>query len=338
MTTAFVTGSTGLLGNNLVRLLVERGVTVRALARSRAKAKRQFDGLDVEIVEGDMADIRGFSDRLAGCDVLYHTAAFFRDSYKGGSHWDELERTNVQGTTALLQAAYDAGIRRAVHTSSVAVLTGHADRPIDETMLRPEAEADDYYRSKILADRAVLAFLESHLDMTVPLVLPGWMFGPRDLGPTSSGQFVLDYCRRNIPGRTPGGFSVVDARDVALHLIAAAEKGASGERYLAAGDIVSMADLLLLMQEVTGIEAPTRNIPLVVLNLLSYVYEAQHRFTGRPVLLSRATARLLASEPGRIGYDHSKSERVLGVAFRPVRETLADTVAWYRRSGKLPDA
>lgn len=82
--TAFVTGATGLLGNNLVRELIADGWSVRALVRSPEKATLQFAGLDLEIITGDMLDVRGFADALKGVDVVFHTAAYFRDSYKGG--------------------------------------------------------------------------------------------------------------------------------------------------------------------------------------------------------------------------------------------------------------
>ena len=338
MSIAFVTGSTGLLGNNLVRALAGRGVRVKALARSREKAARQFAGMRVEIVEGDMTDIGRFSGALAGCDALFHTAAHFRDSYKGGKHWQELHAVNVVGTSRLLDAAYAAGIRRAVHTSSTAVLIGPAGATIDESMERREADADDYFRSKIMADRAVHAFLAAHPDMAVPIVLPGWMFGPGDAGPTSSGQVVLDFARRKLPGRIPGSFSVVDARDVALHQIAAMERGRSGERYLAAGGHMTMDDLFPLLAEVTGAPAPSRTIPLAALRVLAAGYEAYASVTGKPVLLSRAGVALIAREAGRSHFSHAKSERELGCGFRPVRDTLADTVAWYRANGHLPVA
>ena len=121
---AFVTGATGLLGNNLVRLLVSRGVRVRALARSREKAAKQFGSLPIETVVGDMRDVRGFASALGGVDVIFHTAAFFRDNYKGGKHWKELYDANVTGTSDLLRHAHKACVRRFVHTSSVAVLAG----------------------------------------------------------------------------------------------------------------------------------------------------------------------------------------------------------------------
>ena len=336
MQTAFVTGSTGLLGNNLVRLLAGREVRVKVLARSREKAAKQFAGVRVEIVEGDMLDVARFAPALAGCDALFHTAAHFRDSYKGGKHWDRLYAINVEGTGRILEAAYAAGIRRAVHTSSVAVLNGRAGQLIDETMERREADADDYYRSKILADRAVRAFLDGHPDMFVAMVLPGWMFGPGDVGPTSSGQLVMDFVRRKLPGRIPGSFSVVDARDVARHQIAALERGRSGERYLAAGRHMTMDDLFPLLAEASGVAAPTRRIPLAMLRALAAGYELYAGITGKPVLVSRASVKLLAQEANRSHYDHAKSERELGCAFRPAAETLADTVAWYRANGYLP--
>ena len=165
---AFVTGATGLLGNNLVRELAGRRVRVKALARSRAKAALQFGDLPgVEIVEGDMLSVAGFAAALSGADVLFHTAAHFRDSYTGGDHWDELRATNIDGTRNLLTAAYDAGVRRAVVTSSIAVLDGPRGAVINETMVRGVEKADDYYKSKILADEVAFELMKAHPDLDV---------------------------------------------------------------------------------------------------------------------------------------------------------------------------
>jgi dihydroflavonol-4-reductase len=337
-TTAFVTGATGLLGNNLVRALVDSGHRVKALARSAAKAKEQFGGLDVEIVEGDMKDISSFKEALRGVDALFHTAAFFRDSYKGGRHWDELFRVNVKGTEALLDAAYEMGVRRMVHTSSGGVLDGPPGALIDETMARAEADANDYFRSKILCDRAIRAFLASHPDFDATFVLPGFMFGPGDAGPTASGQLVLDFARHALPGLVPGTFAVVDARDVAAFSVRVAESGRRGESYLCAGRHMSMFDVAAGLERATGTKAPRRHIPLGLLFVIAAGYEAYARITGKPVLISLAAVRLLARENERSHMNHTKSEREIGVSFRPFDETLADVVAWYRGHGELPAA
>jgi len=119
-----------------------------------------------------------------GWTSCFHTAAYFRDNYKGGKHWDQLHTTNVVGTANLLKACYEAGIRRFVHTSSTAIIQFRPGEWADETMLRMENEADDYQRSKILSDQGVLKFLDAHPDFWAVFVLPGWMHGPGD-----SGQF-----------------------------------------------------------------------------------------------------------------------------------------------------
>jgi nucleoside-diphosphate-sugar epimerase len=173
---------------------------VRVLARSVEKARKQFESLPVEIAQGNLDNVPGFARALEGVDAVFHAAAFFRDNYKGGSHWEELQRTNVVGTANLLNAAYAAGVRRFVHTSSIAVLHGPRGGVINETMLRRIEDADGYYRSKILADREVERFLESHPDFWAAIVLPGWMHGPGDIGPTSAGQLVLDFAKGKLPG------------------------------------------------------------------------------------------------------------------------------------------
>lgn len=333
--TAFVTGATGLLGNNLVRLLLERGFQVRALVRSRSKATAQFEGLNVDIVEGDMGDVPRFADSLQGADIVYHTAAYFRDSYKGGKHWDALYQTNVQGTASLIAAAYEAGIRRFVHTSSIAILDGPIGALINETMLRAEDDADDYYRSKILSDKEILKFLETHPDMWAVLVLPAWMHGPGDIGPTSAGQVVLDFMKGALPGVVPASFSFVDARDVALAQLLAAEKGRRGERYLAAGRNQNMSDLFVALERVSGKKAPTRRIPLPALYALAALQELWSRIAKKPVLLSWDGVRLLARENGRTSFDPAKTQRELGLQFRPIEETLRDEIAWYRNHGWL---
>lgn len=336
---AFVTGATGLLGNNLVRELIVRGFTVKALVRSHNKGQQQFAGLKgVELVLGDMADVPAFSKELQGCDVVFHTAAFFRDNYKGGSHWKELKRINVDGTQCLIEQTYRAGIRCFVQTSSIAVLNGEPGMPIDETCLRDLVDADDYYRSKILADQVVLSFLAQCPDMHASLVLPGWMWGPADIGPTSSGQFVNDVMLGKLPGLVPGSFSVVDARDVAQAQIAAAEHGRRGERYLAAGRHMTMQELVPMLGKIAGVKTPTRDLPLPLLYTLAVAQEFYARISGKPILLSLATVRLMVKEAGRTHFSHVKSERELKLKFRPIEQTISDTVSWYRSHNWLPKA
>ncbi|KJH68962.1 SDR family oxidoreductase [Chromobacterium violaceum] len=331
---AFVTGATGLLGNNLVRLLLAEGYRVRALARSERKAMEQFGeltGSRLEVVLGDLTDVKGFAPALRGCQVIFHAAAYFRESYKGGRHLDALRKTNVEGTQNLLREAYTAGIRRMVHISSIAVLGRNDSGLTDESMVLAIEEApDDYYRSKIETDAVIFAFLDNHPDMHISLVLPGWMHGPGDLGPTSAGQFVEDYLRQKIPGVIDAAFSVVDARDVAQVALASSQTGERGERYLAAGHPVSMAGLLQAMEAVSGVPAPRRGLPRALLYAIASLQEIYARLTGKPVLLSLATVKNMANDYGR-KFSSEKIRTRFGLGFRPMEETLAEEVAWIRQ-------
>ena len=337
-----MTGGAGFIGSHLVERLLNEGARVTVIDDLSTGNLQNLDSCiqdkALTVVKGDMTDVAGFVPALAGADVLFHTAAFFRDSYKGGRHWDELKRVNVEGTAALIAAAHAAGIRNFVHTSSVAVLNGPPGASIDETNLRDPADADDYFRSKIFAEREVLAFLDQHPDMRAVLVLPGWMWGPGDIGPTSSGQVALDVVRGKLPAIPPGSFSLVDARDVAEALIAAADRGERGERYIAAGRHMTMRETIPLIGKAAGVKVPSMDMPRSLLMAYAASQEAWARISGRPVLVSLASARLLVREADRSRYDHAKSERVLGVTFRPVETTIADTLAWYRDNGWLPAA
>lgn len=331
--TAFVTGATGLLGHNLVRALLAQGHQVVALSRSLAKAQQQFTGLPVQHVIGDMTRVDAFAHHLQGVDVVFHAAAYFRDSYQGGQHRNALMAVNVEGTRALLRAATQHGVRRWVQISSIAVLDGAPGQVITEDMRRHEADADDYYLSKMRCDQVLDEHLASHPDFWAAFVLPGWMHGPGDAGPTSAGQFVLDVLHRRLPAIPPGTVSLVDARDVAQAALAVVERGTRGERYLAAGRHMDMGELLQALSRVAHVPVPRRRMPLAVLRALALLGEWRARLDGTPLLISRATVRLMAREAERTRFDPRKSEHALGLRFRPLDDTLRDEVAWLRAQG-----
>ena len=144
--TTLVTGATGFVGSAVARQLLDRGETVRVLARPGGD-RRNIEGLSVEIAEGDLRDRASLERALAGCDALFHVAADYR-------LWvprpDEMYEANVAGTRRLMLAAGEAGVERIVYTSSVATLgINSSGAPSDEAT--PVALSDmigHYKRSK----------------------------------------------------------------------------------------------------------------------------------------------------------------------------------------------
>jgi dihydroflavonol-4-reductase len=329
---AFVTGSTGLLGSNLVHLLLAQGFEVKALARSKQKAE-QILGKNphMEIVIGDMEDINGFAGELAGSDVLFHVAAYFREYYGPGDHWAKLKKINVDGTIHLLDEAEKHGLKKTVYVSSSAVIGGTANgTPGDESTPPDEAiEENLYAKSKVLAEQAIAEWSQTH-QMPVVLILPTVILGPLDAAPTTMGQAVINLLNRKIPVVPPGGVEFVDARDVAQAMINAVEFGKAGERYIVSQGYHTMREFANLLEKASGVPAPRINVPFAVMLALVWLGERAAIMRGKPVEISVAGLRLMRR---RREVTASKAIRDLGVNFRSLEDSLRDEAAWYRANG-----
>jgi dihydroflavonol-4-reductase len=328
---AFVTGATGLLGSNLVHALLHQGHEVRGLVRSKEKALRVFPGGRIDFVTGDMSDVNAFAPSLAGCDVLFHTAAYFREYFQPGDHKGTLEKINVQGTVDLLIAAEKQGVRKAIHISSAGVIgrkpdgsAGDENTPADD-----HATSNLYFASKIDTELAIKRFLKERA-LPVITILPSWMWGPGDSGPTASGKLLLDFLKKKLPGVVDGGSSIVDARDVAMATITAAERGKSGERYIVGGKYFDFAAVLATLERVTGIPAPTRKIPYALSLAVGAASQTWARMTGGKALVTMEGVRTIH---GKNEVDSGKAIRELSATFRPFEETVRDEVEWFRSHG-----
>jgi dihydroflavonol-4-reductase len=308
---------------------------VKALVRSKEKAQKLLgDMKNVTFVQGDMENVAGFAESLAGCDVLFHTAAYFREYYQPGDHWPMLEKINVLGTVALLEAADKHGLKKAIHVSSSGVIGEDDSKAIgDESSAATGLALENlYFRSKVETEKAIANFLRTHT-LPVVMILPGWMYGPGDAAPTSAGQLVQDFLNRKLPGILKGGATVADARDVAAAMIVAVERGKRGERYIVAGKLHTLADIMNTLQTVSGVASPKRRIPTPIALTIAWLSETFARLTGGTTLLTVSGVKtILTPHP----LSSAKAVRDLGATFRPLEDTLRDTVNWYRQQTAKP--
>ncbi|MFN7998930.1 MAG: NAD-dependent epimerase/dehydratase family protein [Bryobacteraceae bacterium] len=324
----FVTGATGLLGSNIVNAFLADGHSVRALARNPQKAAGLYVHGDVSVVKGDLLKPDGFLGQLAGCDLLVHAAAYFREYYSPGDHWDRLYRTNVDGTRDLLDAAAAWHVPKVVYIGTSGVIGPPKSGRVSDEKTPPGKRTHDnlYFRSKLLAEESIFEWNRAH-DIPVIHILPGWMFGPGDTGPTGSGRMVLDFVARKLPGIPAGRVSVVDVRDVAAAVVQAAQRGRAGERYLVAGRAVTLEEILQTLEKVSGVPAPKLRLPYPALLALAHASKLYSRLTGHPALVTPDAVRTLQEK-----YDISSAKAIqeLGVTFRPFEQTLRDEIAWFR--------
>jgi len=325
-----ITGAPGFVGSAVARQLIAAGHDVRALVRPHSDC-RNLAGLPVEIVYGDIRD-RGSLDRgMKGCSTLFHVAADYR-------LWvpkpREIYETNVIGTRNVMLAAMNAGITRAVFTSSVATLgVAPNGRPADEdTPVSLKDMIGHYKRSKFMAEAEVKRLADEH-GLPVIIVNPSTPVGPRDIKPTPTGRIIVDAGSGRMPAYVDTGLNLVHVDDVAIGHLLALERGIVGDRYILGACNMTLKEILYAVATLTGRIPPKICLP--------------HSFVFPVACLSEAWARLVTKgEPRvplngvrlarkRMFYSIEKARRFLGFHPRPAEEGLRDAVDWFQKNGYL---
>jgi dihydroflavonol-4-reductase len=324
--TVVITGASGHIGANLVRALIEQGRPTRCLIHV---GRRALKGLDTEIVPGDIRDIDSLCRAFEGAEAVYHLAASISISLKD---WPRLEEINVAGTRNVVEACRRTGARRLVYFSSIHALKQEPfDTPVDEDRpLVTTRRYPPYDRSKAAAEIEVRRAIAEGMDAVI--IYPTAVIGPHDYQPSYFGRALIAMASDSLPALVTGGFDWVDVRDVVAGALAAEKKATPGAGYLLSGQWLSMCDVANMVREITG--SPLRKLvcPLWLARLGAPVIEAMARRNGKEPLYTGASLRALRSNR-RIS--HEKATRELGYQPRPLRQTLEDTLRWFRQDGRL---
>jgi dihydroflavonol-4-reductase len=321
-----VTGGTGFVGRAVVVELLAAGREVRVLGRDPSHPALQ--GLQVEAVRGDLRDSASLKAAVQGCSHLFHVAADYRLWVPDPG---EMYAVNVQGTKNLLVAAADAGVSRVVYTSTVGALgnPGDGSPGTEDTPVCLAEMVGPYKRSKFQAEQAVLEFARQGLP--VVLVHPSAPVGPWDSRPTPTGQIIVDFLRGRMPAYLETGLNLVHVRDVARGHLLAEERGGIGEKYILGHRNMSLSEILQLLAEVSGCPAPTIRLPYFPILCLAYVNEFWATCISRqPPRMPLAAVKMAKKF---MYFDSSKAVRELGLPQTPVRQALAEAVAWFRERG-----
>ncbi len=327
--TVLVTGATGFVGSAVVRALLEQGEAVRVLVRT-GSPRTNLEGLDVEVVLGDLTDPDSLASATRHCRQLYHVAADYR-------LWvpdpERMERINVEGTRNILRAAADAGVERMVYTSSVATLGNRDDgQPADEqTPVHLNDMVGTYKRSKFLAENEVRRLVADQ-GLPVVTVNPSTPIGPRDLRPTPTGRLVIDAIVGRMPAYVDTGLNFVHVEDVATGHVLAMAHGRVGERYILGGENLHLKEFLARLANLTGRSPPRVRLPRAPMLPLAWLSESWARLRGGPE--PRLTVAGLRLARKQMFYSSAKARRELGYAPRPIEAALADTVRWFASHGR----
>lgn len=316
---ALVTGATGKVGNAVARRLLERGDEVVALVRDPSKAREVLPE-GVELARGDVTDAGSIRDAAGGAEGVFNCMGLFEQWLPRTATFEEV---NSIGALNVIAAARQAGVRRAVHTSTFDVF--HADQggTVSEARVADYPKGTAYERSKQRAEELVLG--EARHGIEVVIVNPSAVYGPGPWQGTGVDGVVRDAIRGRLPAVPPGGLTLVYADDVAEGQLAAFDRGLPGERYILADGFATNRDLCQAAVEAAGRGRVPPAIPAPVAKALAVVGEGVSRMIRRPPLLARGQLTFLLWEARA---DSSKAQQELGFKPRPWREGIPQLVQW----------
>lgn len=326
-----VTGGTGLVGNNVVRLLLNRGDSVRVLVRpgqSRTTTGRAatgaFAGLPVDPAESALDDEAGLQRAVDGCRVVVHSAAMVHVGWK---HLAEMRHVNVEGTRVVARAARRAGARL-VHVSSVDAIGLRTDgQPADEETPPGGMLECPYVVTKREAEEAVLEEVEKGLDAVI--VNPVYMIGPWDWKP-SSGRMLLEVGAGRGLFAPPGSNDFVDVRDVAQGILSAMTRGRVGRRYILGGQPLSYLDAWRVFARVSGRMQPLGIAPPPFVHVAGWCGDVAGLFTRRePTVNSAATGMSMLPH----NFSSARAETELGYTRRSFETAAQDAWDWFVTHG-----
>lgn len=322
-----ITGATGHIGGVIVRELLHRGYTIKALVRGHDT--KSLTGLDVEKIQGDLDNTLALNHLMESCDALIHAAALIsiNGDMKGLVH-----HTNVEGTRHVMEAAKATGIKRVVHISSV---HAYAQHPLDALFDERRGPAGDdtfaYDRSK--RDGQALALSFASTDMEVLVVNPTSVVSPFDFKPSKLGQAIINMSTGKLPFVFKGGFDFCDGRDVAHAIVNALTMGRSGEAYLLGGGWHSLSEFGEILSEVSGRKNKPIALPTILGWLgLPFIYAFARMTKSEPLYTNEA---LVAVSEGHRHINSMKAKTELHYTSRPLRESLRDTWSWFSENGYL---
>ncbi len=329
MKNCLVTGGCGFLGSWIVRQLLEDGCTVRAFAVP-GESRANIEGLDVEVVEGDVRSRRDVERAVEGMDTVFHAAAIYDDWAPDPTLMYDV---NMRGTFFVLEAARRANVEKVIYTASIVSLgRPPIGRYGDETTPYECWDLDFPYSRSKLFSRELSEYFAAW-DMDVRVVCPGIVMGPNDIRPTPSGQLIVTSMQTPGPAVFwDGGASYVDVRDAAKVHVLAATKGRAGERYLATAHNLTNGELVEAILLASGRSRPTMKLPLGVARTIARGMDVAARRTGKRPLLSREFFEF-SLQPSF--YRNDKARRELGATFRPLDETIRDAIAYFRQRGLI---
>jgi dihydroflavonol-4-reductase len=324
-----VTGSSGHIGNVLVRQLIERGESIRVMTKTGVKPE-WLGHLDFEVVKGDLKNTQDVHSAVEGVDFVFHLAGMISISSFDSK---ELSDINVLGTQNVIDACIAHDIKRLVYTSSVHALPeGEHGTPITENSdFDSKNLFGAYARTKAAATKKVLQAVDNGLDAVI--CFPSGVMGPYDFRGSEAGRLIRDYASNKLPVYIDGEYNFVDVRDVVNGLILALDKGQKGEGYILAGERMTLNQFFdILAGYESRMKKPRIKIPIPIAIGSAWALESVCRVIKAKPMFTVYAIKVLQSN---CDISSEKAKRELGYTARSMSESIRDGLEWLKDNGKI---
>lgn len=334
----FLTGGSGHVGANVLRALLDDGQEVRVLVEPGG-AREAFEGLDVELVEGDLRDAEAMRRVTKGVARVFHVAAKVSTLNPGAGEQRDLYDINVIGTRNVLRAALENGVARAVLTGSFSATGFNPDDPSlpsDETMpFYPFGRVMPYARTKQLAEHEMLKCVVDGLDAVIATSCA--CVGPNDFMPSRMGRTMIDYAHGRLRAYIDGGFDFVSFKDIAAGHLLAMEKGRTGHKYIFSTHFHTLQDLVDMFSDTMGTPPVRLKLPAAVMAGLTGVYSGALSKVF-PKMPQRLTPGAIGVLRMRRHANTTKAREELGYQPGTVADAVREAYADLYRRGLIPNA
>lgn len=314
----------------MARRYATEGAQLRLLTRKTSRLEG-LEGLDAEVVTGDLRQSEDLRSALTGCDALVHVAADYRLWVRDPK---EMYAANVDGTRELLRLARETGVERVVYTSSVATMGFKSDGSVvnEDTPVSLEDMIGHYKRSKFLGEQE--AIKAAAAGQHVMILNPTTPIGPGDAKPTPTGRIIVDFLNRKFPAYVDTGLNLVDVDEVARMHVVALDRGTPGQRYILGGENLTLKQILDRMSAITGLPSPTKKVPHAV--AMGYAF-FDEMITGRLLKKEpRATVEAVRMGKKKMFASSAKAEQDLGFHVLPIYHALRSAIDWFVKHGYAP--
>lgn len=329
-----VTGGLGFIGQHLVQLLLNQGHAVRVL--DLAKPLQTLDGVDY--ITGSITDRPIVHQAMRGVDRVFHLAA---NAGLWSPRKQDFITINQTGTRTIMEEALSAGVTKVVHCSTESILksvrrsgqaaNGATDESVELTL---DDMAGAYCRGKFVAEQEAFAAVKKGLPVVI--VNPTVPIGPGDRRITPPTRMMLGFLNGTYPAYLNSTLNVIDARDVALGHILAADKGEVGTRYILGHVNLQLGELLRHLEILTDWPMPKRQVPYWLAYSVSFLQEVIADYVTQKAPSAPLTGVKLARSP--MIFDNTKAKTELGLTLRPLEASLKDAIADYQHRGLLSRA